>query len=99
MVLAAASSSASASVAMDLCISTVKQVGTDCVEITSSEGPVFFVRLSYLQVVSPESIAEGAAFSDEGADDVVRAGEAFAVEKKMRGSSGPVRTVQGRSGA
>ena len=70
---------------MELCISTVKQVGTDCVEITSSEGPVFFVRLSYLQTISPDDVCDGAVFADEKADDLVRAGEAFAIEKKCEG--------------
>ena len=67
---------------MELCIRTVKQVGTDCVEITSSEGPVFFVRLSYLQEVSPDAVADGAVFAEADAEDIVRAGEAFAAEKK-----------------
>lgn len=67
---------------MELCIVSTKQVGTDCVEITSSEGPVFFVRTSYLQSVAPDSLEAGASFSDEAAEDIVRAGEAFAVEKK-----------------
>lgn len=67
---------------LELCIVSIKQVGTDCVEITSSEGPVFFVRTSYLQIVSPQSISEGATFSEEQTADIIRAGEAFAAEKK-----------------
>ena len=67
---------------MELCIVSVKQVGTDCVEITSSEGPVFFVRTTYLQSVPPDALVDGASFADDAAEDIVRAGEAFAVEKK-----------------
>ncbi len=96
MVHAAASSSASVSSFLlrffpwqgdflELSVVSVKQVGTDCVEITSSEGPVFFVRTSYLQSVSPDALTEGALFDESQAEDIVRAGEAFAVEKKCEG--------------
>lgn len=67
---------------LELCIHSVRQVGTDCVEITSREGPAFFVRLSYLRVVAPDAVCEGVAFADEQADDIIRAGQAFAVEQK-----------------
>ena len=49
---------------MKLSVVSVKQVGMDCVEITSSEGPVFFVRTSYLQSVSPHALGEGAVFDE-----------------------------------
>lgn len=67
---------------LELCIRSVKQVGTDCVEITSLDGSAFFVRLSYLRAVSPAAVCDGAAFADEQADDIIRAGQAFVVEKK-----------------
>lgn len=40
------------------------------------------MRLSYLQTIPAEAVTDGATFGDEQADDIVRAGEAFAVEKK-----------------
>ncbi len=70
---------------MKLSVVSVKQVGMDCVEITSSEGPVFFVRTSYLQSVSPHALGEGAVFDEPEAEDILRAGEAFVIEKKCEG--------------
>lgn len=67
---------------MELCIRSVRQIGTDCVEITSLDGSAFFVRLSYLRVVSPAAVCDGASFADEQADDIIAAGQAFVVEKK-----------------
>lgn len=40
------------------------------------------MRLSYLRVVSPGAVCDGAAFADGQADDIIRAGQAFVVEKK-----------------
>ena len=63
-------------------IRAVKQAASDCVEITTGEGPVFFVRLQYLESVKPERIVPGASFCDDEAEDVMAAGFAFSAERK-----------------
>jgi regulatory protein len=55
---------------------------SDVVEITSEDGPVFFIRLAYLQSINPDSIQVGAVFEDAELDELVEAGLAFAAERK-----------------
>src|SRR5574344_1353280 len=63
-------------------ISAIKQAAPDCVEITTEDGPVFFVRLQYLEQVKHESLVPGASFSGADADDIIAAGFAFSAERK-----------------
>ncbi len=63
-------------------ISALKQAVSDVVEITSEDGPVFFIRLAYLQSINPDSIQVGAVFEDAELDELVEAGLAFAAERK-----------------
>jgi regulatory protein len=66
-------------------IRAVKQAASDCVEITTEEGPVFFVRMQYLELVKPERIVPGASFSDDEAEDIMTSGFAFSAERKAVG--------------
>lgn len=63
-------------------LSAIKQASSDVVEITTEDGPVFFIRLSFLSHIAPVDIIEGAEFYDEKEEDVIDAGLAFAAEKK-----------------
>lgn len=63
-------------------ISALKQAVSDVVEITSEDGPVFFIRLAYLQSINPDNIQVGAVFEDAELDELVEAGLAFAAERK-----------------
>ena len=63
-------------------ISALKQAVSDVVEITSEDGPVFFIRLAYLKSIDPDRIQAGAVFEDAELDELVEAGLAFAAERK-----------------
>lgn len=63
-------------------IDSIKQVLSDIVEITTEDGPVFFIRTSYLNSVPAESVSDGAEFSGEKEEDIIQAGTAFAAERK-----------------
>ncbi len=62
-------------------IDTVKEVSGGCIKITSSEGPSFFIRTEYLELVAPEQLHCGAVFEESGFEDIVQAGFAFAAER------------------
>lgn len=63
-------------------LSAIKQASSDVVEITSEDGPVFFVRLSFLSLVKPEELTAGSEFVLEKEEDLIDAGLAFAAERK-----------------
>ncbi len=65
-----------------LAISEIEQVGLDCVKITSKAGPVFFIRISFLQTVSSESLYSGAILNQDQSEDILNAALAFACERK-----------------
>lgn len=65
-----------------LAISSIKQVSSDCVEITFCDGPVFFIRFCYLKLVHCERIQNGEVFSAEESLDIIQAGLAFNAERK-----------------
>lgn len=66
----------------EFCITQIEQVGSDCAKITVGTGPVFFVRMAYLKVLSADELCEGAVLSAEKTEDLICAGLAFAAEKK-----------------
>ena len=57
-------------------------VSPDCINITTDAGLSFFIRTSYLSLVSKEMLVENAEFSDLKEEDIVDAGLCFAAEKK-----------------
>lgn len=63
-------------------ISAVKQVSSDVVEITTEDGPVFFIRSFFLRSIKQEDIVPGAEFLDEKEEEIVEAGLSFAAERK-----------------
>lgn len=63
-------------------ISAVKQVSSDVVEITTDDGPVFFIRTAFLFSIKPEDIAPGAEFLEEKENELIDAALAFAAERK-----------------
>lgn len=70
-----------------LVLTKIEQTSSDdIVEMTSSDGSVFFIRLSYLQLVNVESIKNAIAstvtFSECEANDILQAGFAFSAERK-----------------
>ena len=93
MVLAAASSSASAK---HLQIIAIEQVGSDCVKIQSDTAPVFFMRLAYLESIPPERVCAGSSFSEDEGEELLNAGLAFAAERKA--SEYLARAEQSRAG-
>ncbi|WP_428771279.1 regulatory protein RecX [Treponema sp. HNW] len=62
-------------------VHTIKEGCGSCIKLTSSEGPSFFLRLDYLELVLPEEIRPGAVFERERFDDIAQAGFAFAAER------------------
>ena len=52
-----------------------------CIKVTSSEGPSFFLRPDYLELILPEEIRPGVVFEEERFEDIVQAGFAFAAER------------------
>ncbi len=63
-------------------LSAIKQALSDVVEITSEDGPVFFIRTAYLFSIKPEELIPGAEFSDEREEELLDAGLCFAAETK-----------------
>lgn len=63
-------------------ISAIKQALSDVVEITSEDGPVFFIRCAFLVSVQPELLVSGAEFNEEQTEEILNAGLIFAVERK-----------------
>lgn len=63
-------------------IVSTDRVSQDCVKVTTGAGPSFFLRLSYLTLVSPDSIAEGAEFDIIQEADIIDAGLIYSVERK-----------------
>lgn len=63
-------------------IASVEEVSTGCVKITTSSGPSFFIRNSYLSLVKFDDIVPSAVFLEEKEDDILNAGLSFAAEKK-----------------
>lgn len=62
-------------------IAEIRQVAEDCYKLVSTEGPSFFVRSSYLNLVSIDEISEGSTFGDDKADELVCAGFSCAAER------------------
>ena len=65
-------------------ISCVKQVSDDCVKITVSSGPAFFIRLSYLKTISPACICDNAELSKNDEEEILEAAFCFVAEKKAQ---------------
>ena len=63
-------------------IVSAEQVSPDCVKITTSAGPSFFIRLSYLLLVPVQAVCSGAQFSGDEETDIIDAGIVFGAEKK-----------------
>jgi len=76
-----------------LTLTKIQQTSSDEIfELTSSEGSVFFIRTSYLQIIDIENIQNkiissqflGFTFSEEESEDILCAGFAFSAEKKAQ---------------
>lgn len=63
-------------------IASVKEVSAGCFKITASTGPSFFLRASYLSLVSVSDLIPEAEFIEDKENDILNAGLAFAAEKK-----------------
>lgn len=63
-------------------ITELKQVLSDIVQLTTEDGPVFFIRKFYLTSINEDDLLEGAEFSDDKEEELIFAGLAFAAEKK-----------------
>lgn len=59
-----------------------EQVSPDVVKINSDAGLAFFIRISYLKIVSPEKIIQNAEFCDDDEKDIIDAGMCYAAEMK-----------------
>ena len=59
-----------------------EQVSPDVVKINSDAGLAFFIRISYLKIVSPEKIVQNAEFCDDDEKDIIDAGKCYAAEMK-----------------
>ncbi|MBQ5999837.1 MAG: regulatory protein RecX [Treponema sp.] len=59
-----------------------EQVSPEVIKINSSAGLAFFIRLSYLNVVSPEKIVLDAEFEGQEEQDIIDAGMCYAAEMK-----------------
>ncbi|MCR5495616.1 MAG: recombination regulator RecX [Treponema sp.] len=59
-----------------------EQVSPEVIKINSSAGLAFFIRFSYLKIVSPEEICINAEFQDEKEEDILNAGMCYAAEMK-----------------
>ena len=55
---------------------------SDVLQISTLEGPVFYIRLGYLELTEPEEIAPEKVFDAEKEEDIVNAGLCFAAERK-----------------
>lgn len=63
-------------------LEAVKQVASDVVEITTDDGPVFFIRTAFLTSLCQEDIVAGKEFFGEAEEDIMEAGLAFVAECK-----------------
>ena len=59
-----------------------EQVSPEVIKINSSAGLAFFIRISYLKVVSPEEIVLNAEFEGQEEQDIIDAGMCYAAEMK-----------------
>ena len=59
-----------------------EQVSPEVIKINSSAGLAFFIRISYLNVVSPEEIVLNAEFEGQEEQDIIDAGMCYAAEMK-----------------
>ena len=75
----------------NLILTKIQQTSSDEIfELTSSDGSVFFIRSTYLQIINIEEIknrftdlnASSVIFSQEESEDILCAGFAFSAEKK-----------------
>lgn len=63
-------------------ITELKQVLSDIVQLTTEDGPVFFIRKFYLTSINDGDLFAGREFSDDKEEELIFAGLAFAAEKK-----------------
>lgn len=63
-------------------ILNLNEISKDVVEIFTSEGNSFYLRLEYLDFTEKERIRIGEKFSDAEKDDIINAGFCFAAEIK-----------------
>ena len=59
-----------------------EQVSPEVIKINSSAGLAFFIRISYLNEVSPEEIVLNAEFEGQKEQDIIDAGMCYAAEMK-----------------
>lgn len=63
-------------------IISTERVSPDCIKIAFEDGPVFFIRKSYLSKTAHEHIAENYECGEEEFSDIVEAGLSYAAEMK-----------------
>lgn len=63
-------------------IHSIEQVSPEVMKISSDVGLAFFIRTTYLNYVSPETIVPDAVFENEQEKDIVDAGMVFGAESK-----------------
>jgi regulatory protein len=67
---------------LTLDISVIKQVSSDCIEITIGDGPVFFIFYRYLSTVCPDQLKCGYILTPLQAAELMTAGCTSAAERK-----------------
>ena len=63
-------------------IYSTEQVSPEVIKITSDTGLAFFIRTTFLKIVSPAAIEKDAEFSEEEEDDIIDAGMTYSAECK-----------------
>lgn len=63
-------------------ILAVKKGSSGCMEITTAEGPSFFIRTDYLKITNAEEVVPGREFSDAKESDIIDSGFIFSAERK-----------------
>ena len=63
-------------------IYSTEQVSPEVIKITSDTGLAFFIRTTFLKIVSPAAIEKDAESSEEEEDDIIDAGMTYSAECK-----------------